>query len=218
MSGNNKIQDGSDDPLPLIYHNGSISFPLAKEEFVDLLANLLGKPEVIEGRITGAFEIDLNRFENINYQIDSYINSTNNAFQIEFTAQLFYDDNSSYTFNSVEKLRKYKEVRPLLCVNSVFTWGYLVEFKSDRPAEKQEITISTISSISWLGKYIIPEISYSIRSTVPNWGMIMAQRVGAILESTCLIEFPFRDFRIRFQVGFFFITRFRVDLLTFFPR
>lgn len=210
MTDSKGIYDNENDPVPMIYDRESITFALDENDFKDFMTKLLGKPEVIQGDVIGAFEIDFNSFQNINQQIENIVCETNDAWLIEFTAILFLDDNSSIRFNRISDFISYREVRAVTCIGFNFTWVYLVKFKSEQAPQKQEISIYSdylnLTSSNKSSKFDkldadnnienVPRITYSIRSTIPNWGMLVAQRIKLVLESNCLVEIGFQNINL----------------------
>jgi hypothetical protein len=193
-------------PVPLNYNQTSISLPLDENSFKDFMVSLLGQPESIEGMVEGPFEIDIGGFEHLNSLIDSRIDTQNLSSLLEFRAKLFFNDGSSISFNGVQSLLEYKEMRPLICNGFIFTWSYLVKFNNKQASEKQEISVSSLfkkenstSKSSSRRKSILsslaidlakisssnqPKIDYSIRCTDKNWGI----EISEIIRN-CLCQF-----------------------------
>jgi len=187
-------------PVPIIYNQSSISFPLDENAFKDFMTSLLGQPESIEGKVKGAFEINMGDFEYLNNLIDTRIAKQNLSSLLEFRAKLFFNDDSSISFNGTQNLLQYKELRPIICEGFVFTWSYLVKFNNKQASEKQEISIFSIKEdnsidkkskrISLLSYFDIktsdkaPEINYSVRCTDKDWGIEITE-----LIRRCVLKF-----------------------------
>jgi hypothetical protein len=198
--------DSNIQPVPLNYNQTSISFPLDENSFKDFMVSLLGQPESIEGTVEGSFEIDIGGFDHLNNLIDHRIDTQNSSSLLEFRTKLFFNDGSSISFNGVQSLLEYKELRPLICTGFTFTWSYLVKFNNKQASERQEISVSSLkketstnrkirksaflSPLSNLVELIIslstdqPEITYSIRCTDRNWGIEISE-----LIRNCLSQF-----------------------------
>jgi len=191
MEENKDIQ-----PVPLIYSEEGITLPLSEDDFKDFMVSLLGKPELIEGFVEGAFSINFDNIKNINYQLDNRISQQNHSSLIQFTAKLSFDDNSSTSFNSFSGFLDYKESRPIVCTGFDLTWVYLIKFGSKKVFEKQEIRIfakrrkdssqqtSALEKVLLLGDLSLPKVKYSIRCTANTWGFEIAELVKNILSDS----------------------------------
>jgi hypothetical protein len=119
-----------------------VMLPCTPETFADFVSGLLGAPQTIERRIFEPFEIRREDVENTFHVVNQRITQQNQASLMQFTAKIYYDDNSSVLLASLQDLLHYNEVRPLVSVGIHLTWSYLVKFP-DRPApEKQQIDIT----------------------------------------------------------------------------
>jgi hypothetical protein len=223
MQHESEIEGNKNQSLPIIYNKNSITFALDDNDFKDFVVSLLGKPEVIEGYIKGPLEIDFKVFQVISQQIDLIVCETNDAWLIEFVAELYFDDETSRRSVGIENfLASEKAIIPHSSIGFNFTWTYLLKFKSDKPPERQEISISSYSLDRKTGKktgkrkranspYTLflkslfedeikdtPIIDYSVRSTIQNWGIAVSQRIKVVLEVNCSIEVPFRKLRLKY--------------------
>lgn len=182
-------------PLPLFYNEDKISLPLEQNDFKDFIVSLLGKPESIEGKIHGAFKIDLDGFKNLNHQLDNRIFKQNNASRLEFNAILFFDDDSSMSFNGFESFNDCDEIESLTCEGFLFTWSYLVKFNNKSHSERQEVSIFSVKEEtdefteksrfkeleSLLGIVQPPKINYAIRYTDRGWGIDISELIRKCL-------------------------------------
>jgi hypothetical protein len=175
-------------PVPFIYDQASIVLPLDEDTFKDFLVSLLGQPETIEGQMKGSFEINIGDFQKIDQLLDNRIETQNLSSLLEFKAKLFFDDDTSMSFNGVESFVSYNEIRPLICTGFIFTWSYLVKFHNKQASEKQEISISSVaskeSSVVFLSDFKdvqTNKIIYSVRCTNKSWGIEIAELIRKTL-------------------------------------
>jgi hypothetical protein len=186
-------------PVPIIYDQASVILPLDEDAFKDFIVSLLGQPETIEGKMKGSFEINIGDFQNINQLLDDRITTQNLSSLLEFRAKLFFNDDTSISFNGVQSFLEHNEMRPLICEGFIFTWSYLVKFHDKQASEKQEISISFINEeilngspkesavvfSSDLSSVQTPKIIYSVRCTNKSWGI----EITELIRKTLLILF-----------------------------
>jgi hypothetical protein len=211
--------------LPLEYNQSSITFPLNEESFKEWIVSLLGKPESIEAHLKGSFEIGMQDFIDICTVIDDRITNQNLSSLLEFKAKLFFDNDSSMTFNGVDSFINYVERRSLACTGFIFTWIYLVKFNNKQSSEKQGILISSVeedinipnikrnltpfyellvdsdSEESFISR---PQISYSVECTDKTWGLEIAELIRKCLtKSMKLKSYPYFKLRKVITDNFF---------------
>ncbi|MDO9270620.1 MAG: hypothetical protein Q7T96_16065 [Methylobacter sp.] len=121
--------------------NFTVMLPCEPSQFGAFVSSLLGRPQTIYKPISGPFEINKDDIQNIHQLIEQRLHQQNDASLIQFTAKIFYDDNSSVLLNTVNDLIHYNEVKPLLSVGVRLSWTYLIKFRNKDVPEKQEITI-----------------------------------------------------------------------------
>ncbi|MCC5608752.1 hypothetical protein LC612_18635 [Nostoc sp. CHAB 5834] len=120
---------------------GYITLPVEPDQFNDFIVNLLGRPQSIEKRFYGRFEIDWNDISNFHDLINQRLNQQNQPQLINFQSRVYFDDNSVVELNSFPELFSYKEVRPLVTVAIDLSWDYLIQFSQKQYPEKQSIDI-----------------------------------------------------------------------------
>ena len=76
-------------------NNFSVLIPCAQEDFATFISGLLGKPQTIQRLHGAAFEVDRNGIENMFLLVNQRLRQQNAATLIQFTIQIFYDDDSS---------------------------------------------------------------------------------------------------------------------------
>lgn len=119
-----------------------IILPCEPTEFGEFISSLLGKPQTIERRVVGAFEVSKQDIANIFHLIEQRIHQQNDAALMQFTVRILYDDDSSILLNSLSDFQRYSEIRPITSIGVVLSWVYLVQFKNKAVPERQEINIS----------------------------------------------------------------------------
>lgn len=197
-------------PVPLFYSGEGITLPLNEEDFKDFMVSLLGKPELVEGHVEGAFSLGFEAVQNLNYQIDNRILQQNQATPLQFTAKLYFDNNSSLSFKSFDGFRQYKESRPIICTGFDFTWVYLIKFGGKNVFEKQEIRIFANRPVEpsegkkssrrlatfILEKFVeMPRVHYEIRCTANTWGFEIAELIRNLLLDATVQTKDFIRFR-----------------------
>ncbi|MDF5734742.1 MULTISPECIES: hypothetical protein [unclassified Nostoc] len=131
---NNQPQQNQNNPIVYSSANpstgGYITLPVPPDQFNEFIINLLGRPQSIEKRIYGRFEIEWSDITNFNDLINQRIIQQNNAQLINFQSRIYFHDNSVIELNSYPQLITYKEVRPLVTVAIDLSWDYLIQFNN----------------------------------------------------------------------------------------
>lgn len=120
----------------------SVVLPCDPEQFGEFVSGLLGKPQTNEKSIHGVFEITRQDVVNTFHLVNQRIHQQNDAYLIQFTVRILYNDDSSVLLNTLEDFEHYTEIRPIASIGVVLSWTYLIQFKSKRVPEKQEINLS----------------------------------------------------------------------------
>jgi hypothetical protein len=126
----------------------TVVLPCPPDQFREFIAGLLGRPQTIEGYVTGPFEVTRQDTENLYHLIDQRISSQNEATLVQFTARISYDDNSSVLLNSLRDFLSYNEVKPLKSTALHVSWTYLIKFPAKAFPEKQVIQATFGSGIN----------------------------------------------------------------------
>jgi hypothetical protein len=90
--------------------------PCPPQEFADFISRLLGKPQIAEGRFSGPFTVTLHDIENFYFLIQQRIKEQNIGQLVQFTAAVKFDDGTSVELQSLEYLRAYSEVKPVVSI------------------------------------------------------------------------------------------------------
>jgi hypothetical protein len=202
--------------IPSNYNQSSVILPVDIDTYQEFLLSLLGQHESVEGTVRGAFEIGIEDFEHLNQIIDTRIDNQHSSSLLEFRAKLFFNDDSSITFKTIESFVEYRELRYLICENFVFTWTYLVRFNNRNSSEKQEISVFSQKGENFNRKsksirYRIislfdkekarstNKLNYSIRCTNREWGIEIATIVQNFLSHSNKVRSSFLT-SIRHQI------------------
>lgn len=167
-----------------------ILIPCPPENFAEFISKLLGKPQTIKGIKFGVFDIGIDEIVRFYYLIEQRIGEQNKGNLVQFTASIKYNDGTSVDVNSIESLRTYAEVKPIVSTGITLTFIYVILFESRDIPEKQKIDID-IKTNSSSGQDDLPfimvdgiigpnimlrsegapgSISYRIEHTARTWG------------------------------------------------
>lgn len=124
----------------------AVMVPCSQEKFGEFIAGLLGKPHVIRGAFSGTFDISLEDVENFYHLLNQRITEQNSAHLVQFSALVKFNDGTSVEIPSLDDLRKYSEVKPVVSTGVTITFVYLRQFKGKDFPERQQIEIDIHSS------------------------------------------------------------------------
>ncbi|HKN04046.1 MAG TPA: hypothetical protein VJY31_08890 [Buttiauxella sp.] len=119
-----------------------VMLPCEPASFGSFISKLLGKPQTIERIIPDSFKLDKDDVLNLHYLIHQRINQQNESSFIQFTAKMFFDDNSTVQINSIDEFKSYHEIKKVVCTSLELSWVYLISFKNKGAPEKQQINVS----------------------------------------------------------------------------
>jgi hypothetical protein len=138
---NHLIQSGKDG-------NYTVVLPCSQQHFKEFVSGLLGKPQTIERRFFGWYEISKNDLINIYHLVDQRVFQQNGGTLLQFSVKIVYQDQSSVLINSLQDFEVYAEIRPLISVSAHLSWTYLIQFQDKQYPEKQQIELSYITGLS----------------------------------------------------------------------
>lgn len=124
------------------YDTDVIVLPVEREHFAEFISGLLGKPQVIGRIINGSFCLDKSDVTNVHALLSQRVLGQNDSSLINFSARVFYSDNSSVMTNSYEDFMSYAEIRPLYSTGLELSWRWLVKFRGRDVPEKQDVNLS----------------------------------------------------------------------------
>lgn len=122
--------------------NYGVMLPCEPNVFGRFISQLLGKPQLIEKAIYGSFKVDKNDLISTHHLINQRINQQNESTPIQFTAKMFFSDESSVEITNFDEFVSYSEVKKVNCTLINLSWTYLIKFKNRDFAEKQQIEIT----------------------------------------------------------------------------
>lgn len=205
------MNDNLVDPeLPSSY---AVMLPCEQKDFSEFISGLLGKPQTIEHRYMGQYEVtkdDLLVFHDL---LEQRLMQQNDHSLIQFTARLLYSDDSSVRMNSLEEFIHYTEIKPLITVGIEMSWTYLIKFRQKNTPEKQriDITFKTNSrsfidnDIYYLGERNWSIVLLSINHTERTWGSDIESLITGHVKSILIKRHPLAAFITKYhgEIGFF---------------
>jgi hypothetical protein len=90
--------------------------PCPTDRFAEFISGLLGESQVIKGTFRSRFDTGISDIENFFHLIQQRVAEQNRGVLVRFTAEIKYDDGSSIDLDSIESLKQYTEIRPLISV------------------------------------------------------------------------------------------------------
>lgn len=121
---------------------GSIILPCGPEQFANFIGNLLGKPQVIQRRFFGSFDIQFEDIENAYHLIEQRLKEQNGAQLIQFSSTFSYSDQSSVTLRGFDEFKLYAEIKYVETVSVSCSFEYLIKFQGRGHPEKQSIDLT----------------------------------------------------------------------------
>lgn len=200
------------------FRSGYLSLPFDQDQFKDFITGLLGRPQSINRKIYGEFDLQLKDIQNFHELLNQRITQQNNGYLIQLQTTIEFDDNSTVTLGSIEELLTYHEVKPIVSTGVQMNWTYLIQFQGQEAPQKQEIEIAyTTTSTS---KYLEsrPRISITVDHTARTWGTdiesLLVNQCQTTLRRTSQFELFLQRHsgRIAWTVGllFFLFTIFGI--------
>lgn len=206
---------------------GAVVLPCQQEEFTQFIGSLLGKPQTIERKFEGFFNIDRENIENIFHLVDQRIRQQNDASLLQFTIKIIYDDRSSVLLNSLDELLTYNEVRPIISKDVIVTWIYLIKFQDKNYPERQEIELSFLSEDGGLflsggfgiGRSLYGSqsgsVKFTIKHTARSWGVDIESLISGAIENILKKESKFKEsiYKYSDKIGLIFSMFFMIVVL-----
>jgi len=121
--------------------DASILVPCSAEEFGDFISRLLGKPQISSGKFKGPFSISLTDVENFFHLVDHRLTEQNKGRLVQFVVTVRFNDGTAVELPSLEYLREYSEVKPVISTGVSLTWVYLINFPNSKFPERQQIDV-----------------------------------------------------------------------------
>jgi hypothetical protein len=134
MNHSLQIQSDSD--------NHSLVIPVDPATLGSFISGLLGRPQTIENRFFGNFDLNRDHIVDIYHLVNQRISQQNKGQLVQFTVTIVYSDESSVLLNSLSDFESYRDVNDKISVAAELSWTYLIKFE-DRPTpEKQVIELA----------------------------------------------------------------------------
>lgn len=128
-------------PAPSENNKHYLAIPCPPDKFAQFISGLLGKPQEIRRTFTGSFSLRVDDIENFYHLVEQRLQEQNQANLIQFQSVITYTDGSSVKIDSLEDLKSFAELRPLISCGISLTWVYLIKFQNRETEERQQIDI-----------------------------------------------------------------------------
>ncbi|MEV4781356.1 hypothetical protein [Burkholderia sp. LMU1-1-1.1] len=161
----------------------SLVIPVDPESLGSFISGLLGRPQTIEKRIFGEFDLNKAHLIDLFCLVDQRISQQNKGQLIQFSLNIIYSDDSSVLLNGLSDFESYRDVNDKISVAAELAWTYLIKFEDKQTAEKQsiELSINTARKESMFSdasiNLLFPSIRYlrnsfhlRIQHTARTWG------------------------------------------------
>lgn len=179
---------------------GMVTLPFDEEQFYSFVRGLLGRPQTIDKEFSKSFALTRNDVAHVHALITQRVAQQNSSRFVGLSARLFFSDDSSVTFSSIEDLNSYNEIKPVRVVTIFLSWSFLVTFADRESPEKQQIEL-TFGSYRGLQRHSLrysrafPRIQFmddnialSIQHSARSWGADIENMLTSYVESLARTE------------------------------
>lgn len=177
--------------------NGYLQLPVNQYQFNEFIRGLLGRPQEIENQFNGSFTIKIEDLVQIYNLLQQRIQQQNRGTLAQFSAKVFFDDDTSVLLNGIDDLTSYRELRRVVSVGVLLSWTYVIHFPDKAAPEKQEIEVLIAVKPKWDSKErvgaIVPfvihyvkargRIELTIRHTERSWGVDIESLLSTALSN-----------------------------------
>lgn len=198
----------------------AVVLPCSPDAFRDFVAGLLGNPQEIQGGKFGSFSIGRNEIEQTYHLVAQRVFQQHGVHPIGFAVRIVYNNGTSIELNSFNDFQAFYEPKPVISTECHITLSYLIQFPISSAPEKQDITVSFISSqnsnaatlpIAAIAKSTTELmargfINYRIRYTARTWGADIEGLLQNHVEHLIERETPLRSFMRRNSLAIGLIT------------
>lgn len=200
--------------LTTIAHNeGKVILPFKEEQFHSFIHGLLGRPQTIDKSFAKSFALRRDDVAHLHALITQRVSQQNRSHFIGLNARIFFSDDSSVTFSSIEELNTYNEVKPVRVTRLFLSWSFLVTFADREAPEKQQIDVTfggdaTIdddtSVVVVRGGFprmhlMRGNISFTIAHSARSWGTDIENMLTGYVESLARTESKLARFLQRWE-------------------
>ena len=119
----------------------TITIPVEEKTLGEFISGLLGQPQSIQRELSGTFDIDHEWLMNVHHLIQQRVQQQHNAFFVDFSAVIFFQDGLSRKLTSIESFQSYNEPKPFVSNGVKLKWTYLIQFPGKNIPERQEISL-----------------------------------------------------------------------------
>jgi hypothetical protein len=180
----------------LDYKKGYLTLPFSQDQFKEFISGLFGRSQELSREIMGEFAIELGDILNFYYLLEERIGQQNNGSLAQFSAKIFYDDNSSILLNSFNSLSNYVEPKALIPIRVELIWEYLIKFNDKNVPEKQQISIYISTSGSKATRFrsdfdnfpmydgFALRIQYTARTWATDIDSMLTEYISSLVKSS----------------------------------
>lgn len=187
--------------------------PFKEEQFHSFIHGLLGRPQTIDKSFAKSFALSRNDVAHLHALITQRVSQQNSSHFIGLSARLFFSDDSSVTFASIEELNAYNEIKPVRVTRLFLSWSFLVTFADRESPEKQQIDVTfggdenfdiDASVVVVKGGFnrmhlMRGNISFSIAHSARSWGTDIENMLTGYVESLARTESKLARFLQRWE-------------------
>lgn len=187
--------------------NVPIVLPCSTENFREFISGLLGQPQEIDGGEFGSFCVEKKNIEQIYHLVTQRVFQQNGVHPISVNVRIAYDDGTSINLNSIGDFQSFNEPKPVVSTECHISFVYLIQFPTTAAPEKQEITVSYVSSQessrrrhlatfaeSPFALFARGYIGYRIRYTARTWGADVESLLKNYIKDQMVAEAKYRNF------------------------
>ena len=184
----------------IAHKEGMVILPFNEEQFYSFIQGLLGRPQTIDKGFTKSFALTRNDVAHVHALITQRLAQQNSSHFVGLNARLFFSDDSSVTFASIEDLNSYNEIKPVKVTSIFLSWSFLVTFADRDSPEKQQIDLTfssdevpqpyrfRYSSAFHRIRFVEGNIALSIQHSARSWGADIENMLTSYVESLARTE------------------------------
>lgn len=190
-------------PIPQTTEEGHLILPMGMDDFTDFIKSLLGKPQSLNKKISGYFNLTIEHITNLHAVLTQRVNQQNGGQLIQFRGTIFYDDNTSILFENIDDLLVHNDLRDRASEAIVLEWDFMIQFQDKNAPEKQSVTVEfpprTITATKMhifeyreLRSQLANGLYFEIKHTAKTWGndieMLLTNHFEGIKQDMSNIE------------------------------
>jgi hypothetical protein len=153
--------------------------------------------------------VHLSDLQSLHDLVIQRVTQQNNGNLIQFTAKVYFTDESSVQLGSYDELVTYNEVKPIISEAVKLTWDFLIQFSDKDHPEKQVVEVLIISSVDrqTIEANDIPlffyrpngEFRINIEHTARSWGSDIESLLTNQIKSLIKKENKYKSFARRYS-------------------